>query len=280
MKIEFLGNKVKITGLSDFEPEKIFECGQCFRWNRQDDGTYIGVAYGFAACVRKEGQAIFISGDQNAFEAVWRSYFDLDRDYESIRGELNIGSYMRSATRFGAGLRILKQEPWEAMCSFLFSQCNNIARIKGIVQRFSEEFGDPFYFEGEKYYAFPRPERISRLTEKDLEPIRSGYRAKYVLSAARALTGGLLDFDAFSLMEPEQARQELIRLPGVGNKVADCILLYGLHKLDAFPVDVWMKRALAEHFEKDFDPASFGEHAGIAQQYIFYNIRENYKKAI
>lgn len=261
--------RVEVTGVSDFCPEKIFECGQCFRWRRQADGSYLGAALGRAARVRLIERKIIISGGRTEFETVWREYFDLDRDYGQARRELSVGAYMQAAAEYGAGIRILRQDPWEALCSFLFSQCNNIPRIRQIVETLCSAFGDPIEFEGSVLYTFPAAGRIAPLSLKDLEVLRSGYRAPYVLAAARAVTEGRLDFASLARCSTEAACRALTELPGVGRKVADCVLLYGMGRLDAFPVDVWMRRAIASHGE-GFDLSVFGKHAGIAQQYMFY----------
>ncbi|MCL2401718.1 MAG: DNA-3-methyladenine glycosylase 2 family protein [Oscillospiraceae bacterium] len=265
--------EVEIQGVPDFDLVRIFECGQCFRWDAAPNGDYTGVAMGRAARLRKSGESVFISGTLAEFESVWREYFDLDRDYAAIRGSLGVDDFMRQACDFGAGIRILRQDKWEALCSFIISQCNNIPRIKQIVGKFCELYGEPFEFEGGIRHTFPSPERIAGLTLEDLAPIKCGYRAGYIIGAAKAVVDGTLDLEALSRISPENARSELKKLYGVGDKVADCAVLFGLHMLDAFPQDVWIKRAVAEIYGKGFDPGIFSPHAGIAQQYIFYYTR-------
>ena len=267
------GGEVEVTGVSDFDLVKIFECGQCFRWNADENGVYTGVAFGRAARLRREGSSVFISCSPEDFEAIWREYFDLDRDYEEIRRRLRIDDFMSDAVEFGAGIRMLRQDKWEALCSFITSQCNNIPRIKKIIASLCSEFGNKLEFEGETHYTFPSAERIAALNAEHLAPLRCGYRAEYIISAAKAVAHGALDLEALSHSAPDAARCELKKLRGVGGKVADCALLFGLHMLDAFPLDVWMKRAVAEHYGADFDPTIFSPYAGIAQQYIFYYMR-------
>jgi len=174
---------------------------------------------------------------------------------------------------FISGIRILRQDKWEALCSFIISQNNHIPRIKKIVESLCSLFGKPIEVDGRLYYSFPTAETLCKLNESDLAPLRCGYRADYILSAARAVADGSLDLDAISQSSIPDARKELLKIRGVGNKVADCVLLFGLGLLDSFPVDVWMKRALSEHFSPDFDPAVFSPYAGIAQQYIFHYVR-------
>ncbi|MCL1834823.1 MAG: DNA-3-methyladenine glycosylase 2 family protein [Oscillospiraceae bacterium] len=270
--IEHTG-EVELIGAGDFDPSLIFECGQCFRWNAGEDGAYTGVALGRAARVRREGGSIFISGTAADFEDVWRGYFDLELDYESVRNQLSVDTFMKKACAYGAGIRIMRQDKWEALCSFIISQCNNIPRIKKIIESLCSLYGDRVVFEGGDYCTFPAAERIAALSEGDLAPIRCGYRAEYILGAANAVASGALDLEALSRAAQGEARSALKALRGVGDKVADCVLLYGLHMLDSFPLDVWMKRAVAANYGSGFDPAVFAPYAGIAQQYMFHYTR-------
>jgi len=267
------GGEVEVTGVPDFDLVKIFECGQCFRWNADETGSYTGVARGLAARLRRDGGRVFISGPVGDFESVWRDYFDLDRDYAKIRKHICVDDFIREASDFGAGIRILRQDKWEALCSFIISQCNNIPRIKRIIDSLCREFGDKLLFEGTEHYAFPSAERLSTLNQDGLAPLRCGYRADYIIGAARAVADGSLDLEALSRGLPEDARAALKKLRGVGDKVADCAVLFGLNMLDAFPRDVWVKRAVARHYGPGFDPGVFSPYAGIAQQYIFYYTR-------
>ena len=273
MDFSFSKGVIRITGVSDFEPSRIFECGQCFRWNAQPDGSYIGVAGKKAARVRKEGGSVYLSGTPEDFNGFWREYFDLDREYAAIRDKFSGDGYLKQAAEFGAGIRILRQDRWEVLCSFIISQCNNIPRIKGIIERLCALYGEPLEFEGKTYYTFPEYDIIAGLEAKQLEPLSCGYRAPYIIGAARALRDGTLNFKELESEKTEEALKTLKKLDGVGDKVANCVLLFGLNKLDAFPVDVWMKRALAGNYPESFDPAAFGGYAGIAQQYIFYYAR-------
>lgn len=273
LNIEQVPGGVVLTDVGDFDPLKIFECGQCFRWNRAPDGSYRGVAFSRVATVREEAGRVFISGTPEDVDAIWRDYFDLDRDYAAIRQRLSVDAYMAEATAFGAGLRLLRQEPWEALCSFILSQCNNIPRIKSIIEAFCKCFGEPLAHDGHRYYAFPTVERTASLTVEDLQPIRSGFRAPALLSAARAVVDGTLDLLALQQQTPEAALAALKRLERVGDKVASCVMLFGLHMQDAFPVDTWMAKVLAEQYPQGLDPAIFSPYAGIAQQYMFYHRR-------
>ncbi len=266
-------NEIELRGISDFDPVKIFESGQCFRWNPAPDGSYVGVAQGLAASVRSEGGAVFISGSEEDFKNVWYDYFDLGRDYSEIRARVSIDPYTAEAAEFGKGIRILAQSRWEALCSFIISQCNNIPRIKKIIEALCSLCGDKIEFRGKEYHTFPSAETLAAMEPEELAPIRSGYRAPYIISAARSVASGETDLDALSGLDCASAVKELRKLEGVGEKVANCAVLYGLRIPTAFPVDVWIKRAVEEHYPPGFDPAVFGDAAGLAQQYIYYYIR-------
>jgi len=267
------GGEVEITGIDDFDLAKIFDCGQCFRWESDENGVYSGVAFGRAARVRQVGRSLFISGTLEDFEAVWLDYFDLTRDYAEVRRMLCIDDFMRKAIEFGSGIRILRQDCWETLCSFIISQCNNIPRIKKIISSLCRCFGEKIEFYGNVFYSFPSAAMLSTLESADLAPLRCGYRADYIIGAARAVASGELDLAALAECSPGYARAALKKQHGVGDKVADCVLLFGLNKLDVFPVDVWIKRAIASYYGPGFDPAVFSPFSGIAQQYIYYYMR-------
>ena len=242
------------------------DCGQCFRWDRLPDGAWEGVACGRWVRITEENLPNVLR------DTFWTRYFDMATDYAKIRTEFcAMDPVLAEATRYAPQIRILNQEPWEALCSFILSQCNNIGRIRGMVDRFCRAYGDPVEL-GRR--AFPKPEAVASVKEEDLRALGFGFRAAYVLGAARSVASGALDLDALRTMPLGEAREKLCRLSGVGPKVADCALLYGLHRLDAFPMDVWMKRAMKELFPGR-DPAWFGPYAGIAQQYIFHYSRNH-----
>ncbi len=266
-------NMIALGTLRELDPVKTFECGQCFRWNADEKGVYTGVAGGRAARVVTENGRVYIKSTPEDFNNFWRDYFDLNLDYEAIRLGFDAGDYLRRCAEFGAGIRILRQERWEALCSFIISQCNNIPRIKKIVETLCHCFGQPIDLEGETLYSFPDAAVLARLEERDLAPLRCGYRAEYIIHAARAVDSGALDLEALANTDTDAAMKALLSVRGVGKKVANCAVLFGLGHLDAFPIDVWMKRALAEHFPPDFDPKTLGPYAGLAQQYIFYYAR-------
>lgn len=268
------GSSVIMERPEDFDAEKIFECGQCFRWNLQEDGYWTGVALGHVLKLREEGDTVRFLCSEDDFLKVWMPYFDLGRDYTAVRARISIDPFTAKAAEFGKGIRILQQDAWETLCSFIVSQCNNIKRIKGIVERLCVLFGDQITYHGEVHYLFPPPERLAHLEEKDLESLRAGYRTGYILNAAREIVQGRLSLDILKNVTTDKAIEALTELRGVGIKVANCAVLFGLGKIDAFPVDVWVRRAIERHYDAEtFDSTVFGEDAGIAQQYIFYYIR-------
>ncbi len=264
-------NIYRLCSREQMDIEKTFECGQCFRWNMDGEGAYWGIAMGFPAKLWYEGEDVLILTEGP--EKMWREYFDLERDYVAISREFQGGEYLYRCIEAGLGIRILRQEHWEALCSFIISQCNNISRIKGIVERLCESFGEPVDFEGQRFYTFPAPEKLAFLHDEDLAHLRSGYRAAYIINAANKIVSGELKMEELIDCDYKYAHKKLCELHGVGTKVANCVVLFGLYHMEAFPIDVWIKRALKEHFPKGFDPAVLGKYAGLAQQYIFYYSR-------
>ena len=255
---------------------KTFECGQCFRWRPGEDGVYRGVASGRAARVYPRDGAVYIEAEEGDLP-FWHEYFDLGTDYEAARRSVEVCDYLRECAEYGGGIRILRQDKWEALCSFIISQCNNIPRIRGIVERLCAMYGDELDTPWGRAYSFPGAGRLAGLEPEDLAPLRSGYRAPYIIAAARAVDSGALDLEAVAERPCAEARSALKALPGVGDKVANCAVLFGLHRMDAFPIDVWVKKALRENMPRDFDPQSLGEYAGLAQQYMFFRERERDK---
>ena len=223
------------------------------------------------ARVRTDGDRLIVDGADEADRAMWFDYFDLGLDYGAIKAELSaIHPTLAEAARYAPGIRILNQEPFEALISFIISQNNNIKRIAGIVERLCGNFGEAI--EGCSLYAFPTAERLAALSPDDLAPIRAGFRHRYIIDAAQKVADGTVDLESLRALPYDEAKARLMQITGVGVKVADCVLLYGLHRLDGFPLDVWMKRAMAALFP-DLQPSAFGRYAGIAQQYIFHYSR-------
>lgn len=257
----------------ELSPYKTFECGQCFRWNADENGGYVGVASGRAARVLARGGTACIECDEEDI-GFWREYLDMDTDYVKARESVMLGEYLTECAEYGRGIRILRQDKWEALCSFIISQCNNIPRIKSIVEKLCAMFGEAMETPWGVKYSFPTASRVALLEEPELAPLRSGYRAAYIINAARAVASGDIDLEYAATLDGNEARKYLKSLNGVGDKVANCAVLFGLHRMDAFPVDVWIKRALKENLPAGFDPATLGDYAGLAQQYMFFHARE------
>ena len=257
----------------ELSPYKTFECGQCFRWNADENGGYVGVASGRAARVFTRGGMAVIECDE-ADIGFWRDYLDMGTDYVKARESVMLGEYLTECAEYGRGIRILRQDKWEALCSFIISQCNNIPRIKSIVEKLCAMFGEAMETPWGVKYSFPTASRVALLEEPELAPLRSGYRAAYIINAARAVASGDIDLEYAATLDGNEARKYLKSLNGVGDKVANCAVLFGLHRMDAFPVDVWIKRALKENLPAGFDPATLGDYAGLAQQYMFFHARE------
>ena len=257
----------------ELSPYKTFECGQCFRWNADENGGYVGVASGRAARVFTRGGMSVIECDEEDI-GFWREYLDMGTDYVKARESVMLGEYLTECAEYGRGIRILRQDKWEALCSFIISQCNNIPRIKSIVEKLCAMFGEAMETPWGVKYSFPTASRVALLEEPELAPLRSGYRAAYIINAARAVASGDIDLEYAATLDGNEARKYLKSLNGVGDKVANCAVLFGLHRMDAFPVDVWIKRALKENLPAGFDPATLGDYAGLAQQYMFFHARE------
>ncbi|MDO4458838.1 MAG: DNA glycosylase [Clostridia bacterium] len=256
-----------------FDLAETLDCGQAFRWEAVDDSRKIwhGVAFGKYLKIEQTEKEIVFFCSKEDFENVWRSYFDLDTDYEAIKERLSaLSPVLKEASDYAPGIRILRQDPWEAVCSFIISQNNNIPRIKGIVNRLCENFGEKL--EGTDFYTFPSAEKLAALTPDDLAPIRSGFRAKYIISGAESCANDHEFIPSLFTLPIDDARAKLKTVKGIGPKVADCALLYGFHRMECFPVDTWMKKAMAVLLP-DTDPVVFGMDAGIAQQYIFHYSR-------
>ena len=262
---------MRISNITDFDLAETLDCGQAFRWRENPDGSFTGVAHGKVITLSLSNGTLEIAGiSENDYSDIWESYFDLGRDYSAIKGALSeLHPTMKEAAEFAPGIRILSQEPWEALCSFIISQNNNIPRIKLIIERLCKSFGEPL---GGEAYAFPSAQVISQLTTDDLAPIKAGFRSRYIIDAAQKVSCGEIKLEPLRTAPIEDARAELMKITGVGIKVANCTLLYGLHRLDCFPLDVWMKRAMEVLFP-ELTPKSFGEYGGIAQQYIFHYSR-------
>lgn len=247
--------------------------GQCFRWQADGDG-FFGCAADRAVRLTQQDETITITGDdRHDAERFWREYLDLDTDYCAIREHVTSAEpRLAAAVERCGGVYILRQQPWEALCSFIISQNNNIPRIRSIIDKLCRSYGR-LIPDSDGQYAFPTPEAIAAAEPDELRLLGCGYRADYLPSAAADVLSGRFDPQLLWEMPLEQAQKTLQAMRGVGPKVADCVLLYGLHRLDAFPRDVWIKRALDGEFKGTSLQTS--PYAGVAQQYIFEYIRSN-----
>ncbi|HBL40803.1 MAG TPA: 8-oxoguanine DNA glycosylase [Ruminococcaceae bacterium] len=257
-----------LKNCSHFDPALSCDCGQAFRWRCDENGRWHGIASGHRLSFQltDNGDVRFYDTTEEEFCAFWVAYFDLNRDYETVCSRLKSDKALSDAILFCPGIHILRQDPWEALCSFILSQNNNIPRIKGIIERLCEHFGEKL---APSCFSFPSAERIASLSVTELSVLRAGFRAKYVLDAARKVTNGTVDFLKIERSDLETGREELKKIIGVGAKVAECVLLYGFGKMQAFPVDVWVRRIMAELYPNGL-PACVRGNEGIAQQYLFH----------
>ena len=285
MKIKSDNNNLIITELTDFDIVQIFECGQCFRWDRLSDGSFIGVAYNKALKIFQNSPDTVTLFDTSIedFENIWYNYFDFGTSYSDIKTSLSSDKILKHAIAYGEGIRILNQDLWECVVSFIISQSNNIPRIKKIISTLCTLYGEKINYLGDVYYSFPSPEKILSRGPEGLLAIRAGFRDKYILAAADAFVNSI-SFDTLSELSYDEAKKELMKIKGIGNKVADCILLFSLAKRSSFPVDVWIKRIMEYcYFDneqpiniiREFADEKFGQYSGYAQQYLFYYAREN-----
>lgn len=285
---ESFENGVILKDTKNFDPKHIFECGQCFRWNLSKNGRYTGTAFNRVLEVEKKGKDIlFYNTNIKDFEEIWLSYFDLDRDYGTIKDKLKEDPLLRLSMEYGTGIRLLQQEPFEILISFIISSNNRIPMIKRSIENISRKWGNPIEYKGGTYYSFPSIDKLLTAGEEDLEACSTGFRAKYIYDTVRRLKELSQNEDYLCFiksLEDDNCHEELMKFMGVGPKVADCIMLFSMGKYSAFPVDVWVKRAMQKLYLapdvslkkiRDFGRNKFGELSGFAQQYLFYYAREN-----
>lgn len=280
--------KYVLENQESFELKDIFECGQCFRWNENKDGSYTGVINNAVINVKKNNSTIIFTGktiNNKNFEKIIQDYFDLDTNYDKIKMELsNIDNNLKEATKFGLGIRILNQDLWETIISFIISANNNIPRIKGIIERISKSYGKKIEWNGNDYYLFPTPQELSKASVSDLRNLGLGFRDIRVFNTTHKILNNEISLDILkNNIKTNEIRDVLLQLDGVGPKVADCILLFGFHRFDVFPIDVWVRRVMNELYIKEDDEkkvskerilkyakANFNGIEGLAQQYLFY----------
>lgn len=282
--------KYIIKNCKSFKVKDIFECGQCFRWNEEPDGSYTGI-FGHNVLNVKEEKDIVITGICNGnIEDICKNYFDLDRNYEEIKETLSlIDDNMKESIKYGEGIRILNQDLWEMIISFIISANNNIPRIKGIIERMSAKYGQEIKFRGTSYYTLPTIDELSQASVKDLKDLGLGFRDRYVYETTKKIKEGKINLENLKQEPTNEVRKQLLTLTGVGPKVADCIMLFStLKRFDVFPVDVWVRRVMNDLYIHNEDETKvnkkqiqeiardkFGALEGIAQQYLFYWKRES-----
>lgn len=265
-------NIILPLSIHELDLSQTLDCGQAFRWRLQEDGSYKGVAHGRLLHISRSGDEIILHNTSHEdYKSIWHSYFDLERDYALLKEKFSTDPVLCDAIGYADGIRVLRQEPWETLCTFIISANNNIPRIKGIVERMSALFGDCLE---EDYYTFPTAARMAALSTDDLAPLRCGYRDKFLLDAAQKVANGEVSLSAVADMTTEEARRALLCVKGVGPKVAECTLLFGFGRVECFPMDTWMKKVMAVLYPKGL-PEAFIKDAGIAQQYLFHYARHH-----
>ena len=278
---------VEVSGISGLDLGKTFDCGQCFRFEplegSRHETEWRGIAYGRGVSFASEDDKLYVyNSDIADFENIWHSYLGLDTDYDAIERDILSRSdspQLREAVEYGRGIRILRQDRWETLCSFIISQNNNIPRIKKLIEALSRQLGESIalpemtahgFSEGEAY-AFPTADAVAEAGQGVLAELKTGFRAKYIYDAAGRVSEGSLDLSAVEAESDTQSASDMLcKIKGVGPKVAACTLLFGFGRLDSFPVDVWIRRAIEKYFPGEFDAAALGPYAGVAQQYLFY----------
>ncbi|SHI40073.1 N-glycosylase/DNA lyase [Lutispora thermophila DSM 19022] len=284
--VKEIDNGLILENVNDFNAKHIFECGQCFRWKQEADGSYTGVAFGKVINVKSDEEnkrVQLLNTNIQDFQDIWFDYFDMGRDYGEIKKRLSEDPVLKTAIKYGEGIRILKQQPWEMLISYIISANNRIPMIARSIGLLSQMYGQPINYNGETYYAFPTPEELAEAELSDIEKCRAGFRCKYIHQAIKMVLEGVIDLDHIKTLDMDDARKELLKVPGVGVKVADCIMLFSMEKYGSYPVDVWIKR-VTEHFYlheevpmkriHEFAREKFGDLAGFAQEYLFYYARE------
>lgn len=262
----YVKNNDIILHEKDFDLDETLDCGQAFRWKRIESDyrcTYEGNFLNDSLKISEISEKTFVfhNVSEEDFLNKWADYFDLYTDYSELKRQFSEDKTLSEACAFASGIRLLKQNSWECLISFIISQNNNIPRIKGIIERLCQN-----------YSGFPSAEDMAGITADDLSYLRSGFRGKYLSHAAECVNTGEVNLAEIAAAPIEEARAALRKIKGVGPKVAECVLLFGMYRKEAFPVDVWIKRVLEEYYPDGF-PEFAKDNAGIAQQYLFHYIR-------
>ncbi len=289
--VKYEENKVILEGVKNFNIKQILECGQCFRWEKIKEMDYIIIAFGKVIEVIQEGDNVTIlNSNKEDFKNIWFKYFDLERDYGKIKDELSKDETLKLSVEYGYGIRLLNQEPFELLISFIISARNSIPSIKKTISKISERFGEKIEYNGETYYTFPTPEELKDATEDDIRETGASFRSKYIVDTVKNINSdldiedGIYNLCRIEGLSDDDCHKALQEFKGVGAKVADCIMLFSMGKYSGFPVDVWVKRAMMHFYDAEegslnkiriFARDRFKNLAGFAQQYLFYYAREN-----
>lgn len=269
-----------------FNPTHIFECGQCFNFNIEEDGSYTAVHMDkIINVLSRENDVLIRNVSLDDFYEVFYDYFDLGTDYKQIKEDLSANEVLKTASEYGDGIRILNQEMFETIISFIISANNGITRIKNSIRIISQRYGDLIgEYMGREYYTFPKPEVLAKVDPQELrEFARVGFRDVRIIEASRMVADGFLDYESDQKLSTAELKEKLMQMPGIGPKVADCVLLFTYHRRETFPVDVWIKRVMETLFighevpkkqVDDYAREYFADLAGYAQQYLFYYGRE------
>ncbi len=290
-EVIFEDNKVILEGVKNFNIKQILECGQCFRWEKKSELDYIVIAYGRVIELVQDGDKVTIlNSNKEDFDNIWFTYFDLERDYSKIKEELSKDEILKKSVDFGYGIRLLNQDPFELVISFIISARNSIPSIKKTIKKISERWGEKVEYNGEVFYTFPTPQMLKDATEDEIRETGASFRSKYIVDTVARINEdlenneGIYNLDRITSLADDDCHTALQEFKGVGAKVADCIMLFSMSKYSAFPVDVWVKRAMMHFYNAEegslnkiriFARDKFKNLSGFAQQYLFYYAREN-----
>lgn len=277
-------NQILLQGVKNFNIKQILECGQCFRWEKVSDNDYIGVAFGrVIEVIQKDDNVTILNTNEEDFYKIWQNYFDLERDYSIIKEDLSKDKILKESVEYGYGIRILNQEPFEILISFIISARNSIPSIMKTIKKICIKWGNEIEYNGQKYYTFPEPSMLENITEDEIRETGASFRSKYILDTVNKIIQNN-NLNEINKLSDDECHAALQDFKGVGAKVADCVMLFSMGKTSAFPVDVWVKRAMMYFYNakegslnkiRIFARDKFKENSGFAQQYMFYNAREN-----
>ena len=263
--------------LSDFNIEQIADSGQCFRMKKIDDNKYYTIAFDrYLEITKADNNTYEFSCSEEEFESIWEKYFDLSTDYSVFKSNIdNNDICLQNAVEFGYGIRILKQDLWEVIVSFIISQRKSIPAISTCIESLSKAYGKKIEYNNNTYYSFPSPDSLAKISLDELLTHGLGYRAKYISNISKEVALGNIDLNELRTLPYDEAYKKLMSIYGVGAKIANCVLLFGLYQINAFPKDVWINRIIENEYNGSFDEKQYDGYAGVIQQYMFYYKRFN-----